>query len=47
YRDRAGEYRGRVKAGNGEMLALSEGHHTKDAALRSIDVARRTLGAPN
>lgn len=44
YRDRAGAFRWRLKAANGEMLALSEGHDTKEAALRSIDVARRTLG---
>lgn len=46
YRDRAGAYRWRLLAGNGEVLAVSEGHVAKDAALRSIDVARRTLGAP-
>ncbi len=46
YRDRTGGYRWRLRAGNGEVLAVSEGHVTKDAALRSISVARRTLGAP-
>jgi uncharacterized protein YegP (UPF0339 family) len=45
YRDRAGEYRWRLKAGNGETLAVGEGHNTKEAALRSIDMARRTLSA--
>lgn len=44
YKDRAGEYRWRLVGGNGEILAVSEGHTSKEAALRSIDVARRTLG---
>lgn len=44
YQDRAGDYRWRLKAGNGQILAVSEGHSSKDGALRSIDMARRTLG---
>lgn len=47
YRDRAGEYRWRLTAASGEILAVSEGHASKAAALRSIDVARRTLSAPD
>ena len=40
YRDRAGEYRWRLKAGNGEIVAVSEGYTTKYSAQRSAENVR-------
>ncbi|WP_226531913.1 YegP family protein [Microbacterium paraoxydans] len=41
YTDRSGEYRFRLKAGNGEVIATSEGYSSKSAALNGIDSVRR------
>lgn len=35
YRDRAGEYRWRLVAGNNEIVAVSEGYTLKQGATRS------------
>jgi len=46
YTDKAGEYRFRLKAGNGEVIALaSEGYSSKAAALNGIDSIRRNADA--
>lgn len=42
YTDKAGEFRFRLKAGNGEVIALSsEGYTSKAGALNGIDSIRR------
>ena len=41
YQDQAGEYRFRLKARNGQIIAVSEGYSTKDACLSGIDSVRR------
>lgn len=42
YTDKGGEYRFRLKAGNGEVIALSsEGYSSKAGALNGIDSIRR------
>lgn len=42
YTDKAGEWRFRLKAGNGEVIALaSEGYSSKSGALNGIDSIRR------
>ncbi|QYG11821.1 YegP family protein [Microbacterium sp. PAMC22086] len=41
YTDKSGEYRFRLKAGNGEVIAISEGYSSKSAALNGIDSVRR------
>jgi len=41
YTDKAGEYRFRLKAGNGEVIAISEGYSSKSGALNGIDSVRR------
>ena len=41
YQDKAGEYRFRLKARNGEIIATSEGYKTKDACENGIDSVRR------
>lgn len=44
YVDKAGEYRFRLKAGNGEVIALSsEGYTSKAGALNGIDSIRRNV----
>ena len=37
YKDKAGEIRFRLKAGNGEIIAVSEGYKAKDGCLKGID----------
>lgn len=46
YTDKGGEYRFRLKAGNGEIIALSsEGYTSKSGALNGIDSIRRNADA--
>jgi len=41
YRDASGEYRFRLKAANGEVIASSEGYKHKDSCLKCIDSIRK------
>ena len=41
YRDRAGEYRFRLKARNGETIAVSQGYAAKSSCLYGVDSVRR------
>ena len=41
YQDKAGEYRFRLKARNGEIIATSEGYKTKASCENGIDSVRR------
>lgn len=41
YTDKKGEYRFRLKAGNGQVIAIGEGYTTKAAALNGIDSIRK------
>ena len=41
YQDKAGEFRFRLKARNGEIIAVSEGYKAKKSALNGIDSIRR------
>ncbi|MGV2903065.1 YegP family protein [Microbacterium sp. AGC62] len=41
YTDKSSEYRFRLKAGNGEVIATGEGYSSKSAALNGIDAVRR------
>ncbi len=42
YEDKAGEYRFRLKAGNGEVIALaSEGYSSRASALKGIESVRK------
>jgi uncharacterized protein YegP (UPF0339 family) len=41
YTDKSGEYRFRLKAGNGEVIAISEGYSSKSGALSGIESVRR------
>lgn len=41
YRDKAGEFRFRLKARNGEIIAVSEGYKTKVSCLGGINSVKR------
>jgi len=41
YEDKGGEFRFRLKARNGEIIATSEGYKTKDACENGVDSVRR------
>ena len=40
YKDGRGEYRFRLKAGNGEIIAVSEGYSSKGGAENGIESVR-------
>ena len=44
YQDKGGDYRFRLKAGNGEIIATSQGYASKSGALNGIDSVRRNAG---
>jgi uncharacterized protein YegP (UPF0339 family) len=41
YKDKAGEYRFRLKAGNGEVIASGEGYSSKQACLGGIESVKK------
>ena len=41
YKDKAGEFRFRLKARNGEIIAVSEGYKKKDSCLNGIESVRK------
>jgi uncharacterized protein YegP (UPF0339 family) len=41
YKDAAGKFRFRLKAGNGEIIAVGEAYESKAAALNGIDSVKR------
>ena len=41
YKDKAGEFRFRLKARNGEIIATGEGYKSKDGCKNGIDSIRR------
>ena len=41
YTDKSGEHRFRLKAGNGEVIATSEGYSSKAGALSGIESVQR------
>lgn len=45
YQDKAGKYRFRLKAGNGEIIAVGEAYESKQGCLNGIDSIKRN--APN
>jgi uncharacterized protein YegP (UPF0339 family) len=44
YRDKQDKYRFRLKAGNGEIIAVSEAYESKASAMNGIDSVRRNAG---
>jgi uncharacterized protein len=41
YEDKAGKYRFRLKAGNGEVVAQGEAYETRDGARRGCEAVQR------
>lgn len=41
YEDKAGKYRFRLKAGNGEIIAVGEAYESKAAAKKGIESVKR------
>lgn len=41
YEDKAGEFRFRLKASNGEIVAVSEGYKSKDSCFNGIESVRK------
>ncbi len=44
YKDKAGEYRFRLKAGNGEIVLASEGYAVKSGAMNGIESVKANSG---
>ncbi|MFG1906431.1 YegP family protein [Kribbella sp. NPDC048928] len=48
YKDKSGEFRFRLKAGNGEVIATSsESYKTKSSAMNGIDSIKRNAAEAN
>ena len=41
FKDKAGKYRFRLKAPNGEIIAVSEGYNSKEACVNGIESIRK------
>ena len=41
YTDKAGKFRFRLKAGNGEVVATGEAYETKSAAIKGTEAVQR------
>ena len=41
YTDKAGKFRFRLKAGNGEVIATGEAYETKSAAIKGTEAVQR------
>ena len=41
YTDAKGEFRFRLKAGNGEIVAIGEGYKTKAGVINGVDAVKR------
>ncbi len=41
YKDKKGEYRFRLKAANGEIIAVGEGYSSKTACLKGIESVKK------
>ena len=46
YKDKAGEFRFRLNAGNGETILTGEGYKAKDGALNGIASVKANAGDP-
>lgn len=47
YKDKAGEYRFRLKAGNGENILGSEGYKAKASCMKGIESVRKNSQNPD
>lgn len=46
YKDKAGEFRFRLKAGNGETVLASEGYSSKSSATNGVESVKKNAGNP-
>ncbi|SEP52121.1 YegP family protein [Amycolatopsis saalfeldensis] len=44
YKDKSGQFRFRLKAGNGEIIATGESYPAKASAQKGIDSVKRNAG---
>ena len=44
YQDKAGKFRFRLKAGNGQIIAVGEAYETKAAAQKGIESVKTNAG---
>jgi hypothetical protein len=44
YEDKAGKYRFRLKASNGQIIAVGEAYESKASAMKGIDSVKRNAG---
>ncbi len=44
YKDKAGKYRFRLKASNGQVIATGEAYESKAACLKGIESVRKNAG---
>ncbi len=44
YKDAGGKFRFRLKAGNGEIIASSEGYNSKEACMNGIESVKKNAG---
>ncbi|HOV14802.1 MAG TPA: YegP family protein [Spirochaetota bacterium] len=47
YKDKKGEFRFRLKAGNGEVIAASEAYTTKQGCLNGIESVKKNAPEAN
>ena len=47
YKDKAGEFRFRLKAGNGEIVLSSEGYKAKASAMNGIESVQKNCSNPD
>lgn len=47
YKDKAGEFRFRLKAGNGETILTGEGYKARDGVLNGIESIKTNAGDPS
>ena len=45
YKDKAGKFRFRLKAANGEVIAVSEAYSSKDACVNGIESVKKNAPA--
>lgn len=44
YQDKAGKFRFRLKAGNGQVIAVGEAYESKASALNGIESVKKNAG---
>ncbi len=47
YTDKAGKYRFRLKASNGEIIAMGQGYSSKASCMSGIESVKKTAASAN